>query len=377
MIDIHSKYNLKNLDSKWDNKKIQYDLDVHNWPKKFLAVAREKFPKITDLTKIHEDLTVHDLLALRKHLESFTRSAEFCADLDTFVNELVRGRLQDYKYPEEYLIQYTAGLRIVIPNQKEKNRLLNFHTGYWTGYDNGTNTIWTPITEAFGSNTMHVTDWQTSHNLMEKIHRQNWALEKIQQECENVSWPVQVNVGESYLFNQGHLHGNVNNLTGQSRLSFDVRIAHKDIEFGRRRPGSFYRVPNQYNMLQKEKIDKDKNWLVFVSPNDEYINMAPYFMIREYLLNWCETLGIKPNEWSNEYHECQWMPKLFDFISRKNTGIVFPSIYNFSIPLSERYSLFEQAIENHCQLIFCDENLIVTNKEDIEIIKKYYDFYYN
>ena len=377
MLDVNSKYKLDNLDPKWDNKKIKYDLLHYNWPAKFLEATREKFPNITDLTEIHTQLSVNDLVTLRKHLEAYTRSAEFSAEVDKFVHDVVSVELEDTRYPDEYLVQYTAGLRIVVPDQQAKNRLLNFHTGYWTGYDNGTNTIWTPITDAYDTNTMYVTDWDTSHSLMKRIHDERWPMEKIQSECEKVSWPVDVKVGESYLFNQGHLHGNVNNETGKTRMSFDVRIAHRDIDFGRRRPGSFYRIPNQYNMLQKEKIDKDKNWLVFVSPNDEYINMAPYFMIREYLLNWCETLGIKPNEWSNEYHECQWMPKLYDFVSRKNTGIVFPSIYNFSITPDERYSLFEQAIENHCQLIFCDENLIVNKKEDIEIIKKYYDFYYN
>jgi len=376
MLDVTEKYNLKNLDPVWDNKKIKYDLEKYNWPMKFFEAAREKFPNITDLTNIHAELSVNELPTLRRHLESFARSSEFCIEVDNFVHDIVHTQLGNSKYPDEYLVQYTPGLRIVIPNQQAKNRLLNFHTGYWTGYDNGTNTIWTPITDAYDTNTMYVTDWDTSHALMKQIHSENWPMSKIQAECERVSWPVEVKVGESYLFNQGHLHGNVNNETGRTRMSFDVRIAHRDIEFGRRRPGSFYRIPNSENLFDKNKIDKDKNWLVFVSPNDEYINMAPYFMIREYLMSWCATIGIRPNEWSNEYHECNWMPKLLDFISRKNTGIVFPSIYNFSLPISERISMFKDALDNNCQLVFCDENLIIDTADDIEIIKKYYDFYY-
>lgn len=377
MLDIASKYNRRHIDPNWDNKKIEYDLLRYNWPEKFLSASREKFPNVSDLTEIHEQLSVSDLLTLRKHLESYTKSAEFCAEIDEFVHDIVNVKLEDKRYPDEYLVQYTAGLRIVVPNQQAKNRLLNFHTGYWTGYDNGTNTIWTPITEAYDTNTMYVTDWDTSHALMKKIHNESWPLDKIQHECEKVSWPVDVKVGQSHLFNQGHLHGNVNNETGKTRMSFDIRIAHKDINFGRRRPGSFYRIPNQHNLLQRNKIDKSKNWLVFVSPNDEYINMAPYFMIREYLLSWCETLGIKPNEWTNEYHHCDWMPKLFDYVSRKNTGIVFPSIYNFSLPISDRIDIFQKALDDGCQLIFCDENLLLKTAKDIDVIKTYYNFYYN
>jgi hypothetical protein len=372
MINIEEKYLEKNLDTRWDNQKVSYDTNKYNWHELFFNFIKTLYPKVDDLTKIHDQLETTKLVELRKHLEKFTCSEEFSKKVDLFVEDILKDRFDH----NEYLVQVTPGLRIVVPNQLEKNRLLNFHTGYWTGYDNGTNTIWTPITPAFGSNTMQVTDWNTSRTLMKQIHQESWKLDKIQQECEAVSWPVDVKVGESWLFNQGHLHGNINNDTGQSRMSFDVRIAHKGINFGRRRPGSFYRFPQKYIQLKKENIKKDKSWIVFVSPNDEYIDMAPYFMIREYLLQWCKQLDIRPNEWSNEYHECDWMPKFKDFISKKNIGIVFPSIYNFSISVEERLECFKEAITNNIQLLFCDENLIVDNMEDLKIIKKYYEYYY-
>ena len=61
---------------------------------------------------------------------------------------------------------------------------------------------------------------------------------------------------------------------------------------------------------------------------------------------------------------------------KKNTGILFASIYNFSISVEERLECFKEAIANNIQLLFCDENLIVDNMEDLKIIKKYYEFYY-
>lgn len=372
MIDIQEKYSNKNLDPRWDNQKISYDIKKYNWHDLFLETIQEKYPYIKNLTLLHEYLDTKELIEFRKYLEKFTRSKRFSVLVDQFVSDILVGRY-DYK---DYMIQATPGLRIVVPNQIEKNRLLAFHTGYWTGYDNGTGTIWTPITPAFGSNTMQVTDWNTSRELMQKIHQNSWKLDKIQKECEKVSWPVNVDVGESWLFNQGHLHGNINNDTGISRLSFDVRIAHEGINFGHRRPGSYYRFPNTVLSLDKTKIDTERTWVAFVSPNDQYLGMSPYFMIREYLLQWCNELNIKPNEWSNEYHECEWMPKFKDFISKKNTGIIFASIYNFLIPVNERLECFIEAIKNKNQLLFCDENLLITSEEDLEIVKKYYRFYY-
>lgn len=372
-MNVQEKYDAKNIDTRWDHRKTSYDLEKFNWPKIFLDVVCEKYPHVDNLTLLHEYLEIDELINVRKHVENFTRSMEFCTLSDQFVSEIINDRYDH----EEYLVQITPGIRLVVPNQIDHNRLLNFHTGYWTGYDNGTATIWTPITEAYDSNTMQVTDWDTSRELMQKIHDQEWSLDKIQSECEKVSYPIEVKVGESWLFSQGHLHGNVNNTTGKSRMSFDIRITHKGINFGRRRPGSFYREPFNYNNLTENKIDRDKKWLVFVSPNDEYINMAPYFMIREFLLQWCKSKGIIVTEWSNEYHDCNWMPKLKDFLSREGNGIVLPSIYNFSLPIDQRIELFEQALENNVQLIFVDENIVLDSKKDIELIKKYYDFYYS
>jgi len=373
MINIEEKYSKNNLDTKWDNQKISYDLEKFPWPSMFEAVIRERYPQVKDLTLLHEYLDSSQLIEIRKYLESFTRSTSFRQLVDQFASHVLEKKGYEY---EEYMLQLTPGLRIVVPNQLHKNRLLNFHTGYWTGYDNGTNTIWIPLTPAYDTNTLWVTDWDTSHKLMKKIHNESWPLGKIQQECERVSWPVEVAVGESWLFNQGHLHGNVNNTTGKTRLSFDFRVAHKNIEFGRRRPGSYYRFPGTEIQFPRHRIDKDKNWIAFTSPNDEYIDMAPYFMIREYLLGWCKTVDIAPNEWSNEYHECKWMPKFVDFINKKNTGIVFASIYNFSLDIEERIEYFKTAIKNNCQLIFVDENILVDKEEDLELIKKYYQYYY-
>ena len=235
MINIEEKYSKNNLDTKWDNQKISYDLEKFPWPSMFEAVIRERYPQVKDLTLLHEYLDSSQLIEIRKYLESFTRSTSFRQLVDQFASHVLEKKGYEY---EEYMLQLTPGLRIVVPNQLHKNRLLNFHTGYWTGYDNGTNTIWIPLTPAYDTNTLWVTDWDTSHKLMKKIHNESWPLDKIQQECERVSWPVEVAVGESWLFNQGHLHGNVNNTTGKTRLSFDFRVAHKNIEFGRRRPGS-------------------------------------------------------------------------------------------------------------------------------------------
>ena len=275
------------------------------------------------------------------------------------------------------MIQRQGTLRVVIPQQAKVGRRLAFHQGVFVGNGRGCRTIWTPLTVAEKTNTMWIMDLEKSREVTKKFLEEKWSLEKFEDVCIENSKPVTLKPGQSHLFFQEHLHGNVNNETGQTRLSFDVRVASKDVKFGRRRPGSYYRFPDVDTQLDKDKIDRDRIWIAFVSPNDPYIDQAPYFMIREYLLQWCKQLDIQPNEWSNEYHDCEWMPKFKDYIAKKNTGIVFASIYNFSISPEERIQCFKEALQNNIQMLFCDENLLVRGEEDLELIQRYYKFYYN
>lgn len=351
-------------DPRWNNKILNYDTDRHNWSDWFLEIVQQLKPKLKNLEDVHLHFSTSELIGLRKHLEKFTKSQEFSRRLDNFFEEYV-SPLVDY---QEYLIQSTCGIRVVVPDQENLGRLLSFHTGYWTGYSNKMGTVWTPLTRTFDNNSMQVLSWEDSKSLMSQIHTNKLPLEDIQSLCIEKCYPVNIKVGQSWLFNQGHLHGNVNNNTGITRMSFDARWATGD--FGPRRPGSFFRYKGHHAEINKAKIQSG-SWIIFIDQNSQYIGKTAHYMIREYLLSFAKDLGIAPTEWSNEYWSCIWMPKLRDFVNRNTlSGIVMPSIHAFSGDVDLRLELFETAIKNGQQLIFADENILVTTLEDLEVIKK-------
>lgn len=359
----------KNIpDPRWDNKSLSYDKQKHDWSVFFLDSIRELKPGLDSLENVHHYFKTSELISLRKHLEKLTRSREFSTRLDEFFREYITPQLDT----DEYMIQSTCGIRVVVPEQERLGRLLSFHTGYWTGYSNSMGTVWIPITRAYGTNSMQVVSWEDSIEIMEKIHGEKLPLEDIQSLCLSKSYPVNLDVGECWLFNQGHLHGNVNNTTGITRMSFDARYALIDGEFGPRRAGSFYRYPGTYHTIDPTEI-KQGLWIVFVDQNSEYIGNTPHFMIREFLLNFAKGLNIEVSEWSNEYWYCTWMPKLRDFVNRDTlSGIVLPSIHAFSCDIDLRLELFETGINNGQQLIFADENLLIKTQSDLENVEKIY-----
>jgi sporadic carbohydrate cluster 2OG-Fe(II) oxygenase len=355
-------------DPRWDNKPLDYDTVEHNWSAWFLASVRELKPELPDLTLIHEYFKPSELIELRKHLEKLTNSKEFSQRLDKFFEAYVADLVDD----PEYLVQSTSGIRIVVPNQDHMGRLLAFHTGYWTGYNNVMGTVWIPLTKAWGSNTMQVVDWENSKLIMQEIHNNKLSLADIQKLSLQHAWPVEIEVGQCWLFNQGHVHGNINNETGITRVSFDARWALPGYDLGPRRAGSFYRLQGTHATVNPDKLAKGP-WIAFVDQNSKFIGETPHFMIREFLLGKANSLGLNVIEWSNEYWGCTWMPKLEDFVSRTNiSGIIVPSIHAFSGNTELTLSMFHTAIKNGQQLLFVDENLLVQSAEDLSLVEKIY-----
>lgn len=354
------------IDPRWDNKAMTYDTSKHNWSEFFMAAVRELKPDLDKFENIHLYFKTTELVGLRQHLERLTNSAEFSRRLDSFFEDYMPD-LVDYP---DYLIQATTGIRIVVPDQQKLGRLLSFHTGYWTGYSNDMNTVWIPLNRVYGSNTMQVIGWDKTIELMNKIHDEQLDLDQIDALCTAECYPVEIDVGQCWLFNQGHLHGNINNDTGISRLSFDARCARVNGDFGPRRAGSFFRLRGTHASIDPTKLSTDP-WIVFTDPNSSYIGDTPYYMIREYLMGVSKQLGLRINEWSNEYHGCTWMPKFRNYVSLKNIGgIMVPSIHGFSGTKELCFELYKIALDNNIQILFVDEKILLTSAKDLDIIER-------
>lgn len=359
----------------FDNLPMTYDLERYNWPELFLSIARESKPSLAALEDIHLHYSLDDFVDLRKKYEHFTTSQEFCKLVDQFVKEYLEPKIPRAQ-DRQYMIQQIAGIRIVIPDQRKVGRLLTFHTGYWTGYNNLMYTCWIPVSRAFDSNSMQVMNWEESKRLMIELHENEYSLERIQDMCEKQCYPVCLMPGEAWLFNQGHLHGNINNDTGISRVSFDIRVAVKGHGFGgARRAGSFFRFPGESGQSNLENINANGRWIVFVDQNSEFIYPTPHYMIREFLIGHVSRYGIKPTDWKNEYWFCQWMPHLYDLITQGNVdGIVVPSIYAFSLPRDRMLEFFQTALEQQVQILFVDEHILLNDNKDLEKIIRLYEF---
>ena len=373
-LKILERYESKFLDSNWDNKVLNYDKKKYDWSTLFLESIREKFPTLDQLDNLHLYVKTNQLVDLRKHLERMSLGEQFQSLADNFFKEYITPLLP----VQDYMIQKTPGIRLLVPDQAKKGRLLSFHTGHWTGYNNGMYTVWTPVTKTWDTNAMQVVNWNDSITAMKEIHSKKLSTIEVEELCKKICWPTNLNVGQSWLFNQGHLHGNVNNDTGVSRVSFDLRAMIKGSDYGFRYPGGFWRLHSETTYYQIPKqLDRNKRWITLSDQGSKYVGSTPQYIIREFLLSWCSKNNIVPIEWTNEYLHCEWSMNLQYVIDNGAIdGIILPSIYAITAEPSLRLKIMETAIERNIQMVFVDEDILLDSKESLEYIKRIYKYAY-
>ena len=352
-----------------DRRIVNYDLNKHNWPEYWLNIAKEKFPQIQSLETVHKVLTPSEISILGKHCQSFCGSDEFADRVDKYFSDIV----EDYIGFEEWMIQRYFTIRIVIPDQAKKGRLLAFHQGIWVGNGLGLRTIWTPFTKVYDTNSMYVASYEDSVNITQNTYDNKWDYDTIQEECGKYSSPIKLEPGQTYLFQQQHIHGNFNNETEITRWSMDGRILPKNGHYHRKLPGGYFRFVGERE--SSIEIDKDKTWVTYAGWNTNFSEPIPLPMQRAIIGEYCSKFNIQINDYQFENEYCDWLPGLEKFITGLGIeGIVLCSIYCLPDDKERRLKLLNLAVEKGVELHFANELTFLKDINDISKIEKIFEY---
>ena len=352
-----------------DRKTVSYDLAKHNWPEYWLNIAKEKYPQIESLEYVHKILKPSEINGLGKYCQSFCGSDEFANRVDSYFSDIVN----NYIGFDEWMLQRYFTIRIVIPDQAKKGRLLAFHQGIWVGNGLGLRTIWTPFTKVYDTNSMFVASYEDSQYITKQTYKNKWDYDTTQQACAKYAEPIELSPGQTYLFQQEHIHGNFNNETEITRWSMDGRILPKGGHYHRKLPGGYFRF-----LGEKEssiEIDKTKTWVSYAGWNTNFSTPIPLPMQRSIIDNYCSKFGISINDYQFESEYCDWLPGLEKYITGLGIeGIVLCSIYCLPDDKNRRLELLQLAVDNNVELHFANELNFVKNKEDIQKIENIFEY---
>ena len=353
----------------WDNNTLDYDLEKYNWPAWALSVIQEIAPQVTTLETLHEVLTPTDIVNVSKHVQNACSRRDFMERFDEFVAAYIPERIDGRRY----LIQRQGTLRVVIPNQEKVGRRLAFHQGIMVGNGRGCRTIWTPFTKTYATNTMQIIDLATSRDLTKRVLAEKWSLIKFEEESMKHARPVNMEPGQSHLFLQEHIHGNVNNEEGYTRVSMDMRILVEGDEFGRRYPGGFMRMPGDYEVDDNTDYTS-KEFITYAGWNSEFSKNIPLPMQRAIIDQYCQKKNINYNSYEFENEHMDWQPGLEYYIKQQPSGIVLNSMYSLTDDANRRTELLNLALDNNVELHFANELTSLKTAHDLHKIENYLNF---
>lgn len=353
----------------WNNATLDYDLEKFNWPAWALSVIQEVAPQVKELETLHEVLTPSEIVRVSQHVQNSCSRKDFMERFDAFVAEYVPQRLDN----KRYMIQRQGTLRVVIPNQESVGRRLAFHQGIFVGNGRGCRTIWTPFTEARGTNTMWMVDLETSRELTKRVLAEKWDLQRFEDESIKHAFPIELKPGQSHLFFQEMIHGNKNNTEGYTRVSMDMRILVEGEEWGRRLPGGFMRLPGDYEVA--EQMDyTGKSFITYAGWNSTFSKDIPLPMQRAIIEPYCQKNKISYTSYEFENEHMDWQPGLEYYIKERPDGIVLCSMYSLTDDVERRSELLQLALDQGVELHFANELTSLKSKQDLEKIETYLNF---
>ena len=360
---------LTSLQKEWNNCTLEYDLERFNWPAWALSVVQEVAPTVTKLETLHEVLSPKEIVTVSKHVQNACSRKDFMERFDAFVAEYIPPRIGG----KQYMIQRQGTLRVVIPNQASVGRRLAFHQGIFVGNGRGCRTIWTPFTEARGTNTMWMVDLENSRRITKDFVTEKWSLERMEDECLKVAFPVTLKPGQSHLFFQEMLHGNVNNEEGYTRVSMDMRILIEGEEYGRRHPGGFMRLPGDHEVAELGDYS-GKSAITYAGWASDFSRNVTLPMQRAIIDQYCERTNIQYTSYEFENDHCDWQPSLEYFIKQQPDVIVLNSMYSLTDDAERRTELLNLALRLGVELHFANELTVLKTQDDLDKIETYLNF---
>lgn len=361
--------NLTSTQLAWDNKTLDYDLKQFNWPAWALAVIQEVAPQVRELETLHQVLTPPEIVRVSQHVQNACSRRDFMEKFDEFAASVVPQRIDN----KRYMIQRQGTLRVVIPNQAKVGRRLAFHQGIFVGNGRGCRTIWTPFTRAEKTNTMWMLDLDISREITKRVLAERWSLEKFEEESVKHAWPVTLDPGQSHLFFQEHIHGNVNNDEGYTRVSMDMRILIEGEEWGRRLPGGFMRLPGDYAVSEPRDYT-GKSFITYAGWNSNFSKDIPLPMQRAIIEPYCVKNKIAYTSYEFENEHMDWQPGLEYYIKERPDGIVLCSMYSLTDDVNRRNEILELALDQGVELHFANELTVLRTRLDLDRIQTYLDF---
>ena len=375
----------QSLTHEWDAKIVSYPNEQFPFNEWILGRVRSMGYALDDLSNLHAIVPQGEVYKVTKQLCADTNLPEFRRLLNRFVREVVvpKGKL---RLP--VAVQRFMNVRIMLPTTPEL--FFPYHTGLLYGHGIASRSIWLPFVDVTAdedlTRSMQIIPIKKSRELAKQAIEEKLTMAQMTKLFAQHSHQIKAGPGSCCFFSQEHIHGSGRpNTTGKTRVSMDFRIAegiYGDL-LGRKIPaGYFHMIPSteeeEEAAAQKapraDAFNNGKPNIFYVANNSAATYAIPVHLQR-YMLN--DYMTKKNLKWDYELFDLEDMlhcPTLCHLIEERNVNTVMFSIFALPEDQAERNRLLEIAVKRGNIIHFVNEDLQLTNKDDLKTIKEYLEF---
>jgi sporadic carbohydrate cluster protein (TIGR04323 family) len=375
----------QSLTNEWDAKIMTYPNEKYPFNEWILGRVRGMGYKIDDLSYLHEAVPLDEVYKVTKQLCADTNHPEFRRMLNNFVRDVVvpKGKL---RLP--VAVQRFMNVRIMLPTTPEL--FFPYHTGLLYGHGIASRSIWMPFVDVTAdedlTRSMQIIPIKKSRELAKQAIAEKLNMAEMTKLFAQHSHQIKAGPGSCCLFSQEHIHGSGRpNTTGKTRVSMDFRIAegvYGDL-LGRKIPaGYFHIIPDTEEEEERlstrapraEAYNNGKPNIFYVANNTAATYSIPVHLQRYMLNDYMAKKGLTSNYELFDLEDMLHCPTLIHLIEERNANTVMYSIFALPEEEAERNRLLEIALKRGNIIHFVNEDLQLTNQDDLETIKSYLSF---
>ena len=375
----------KSLTTTWDAKVYSWDNSKYPFNEWILDRIHKMGYKLNDLSYLHESVPLDEVYNVTKQLCADTNLPEFRRMLNRFVREVVvtQGKL---RLP--VAVQRFMNVRIMLPTTPEL--FFPFHTGLLYGHGIASRSLWLPFVDVTAdedrSRSMQILGIKKSRELIKLAIEKRLSMEEMTEVFGKESWQIKAKPGSGCFFTQENIHGSGRpNTTGKTRVSMDFRIAEGMFSdyLARKIPaGYFHLIPDTEEEEERlaarpsrdEAFKNGKANIFYVANNTSSTYSIPVHLQRYMLVDYCKKKNLEFSYELFDLEDMLHLPTLWHLIGERACNVIMYSI--FALPEDEktRNDMLDTAVQRGNVIHFVNEDLQLTNAEDLKEIRKYLDF---
>jgi sporadic carbohydrate cluster protein (TIGR04323 family) len=373
------------LTTVWDAKVYSWDNSKYPFNEWILNRIRGMGYDLNDLSYLHETVPLSEVYAVTKQLCADTNLPEFRRMLNRFVREQVvtQGKL---RLP--VAVQRFMNVRIMLPTTPEL--FFPYHTGLLYGHGIASRSMWLPFVDVTAdedrSRSMQIIGIKRSRELIKQAIENRLNMQQMTELFAKESWQIKAGPGSGCFFTQENIHGSGRpNTTGKTRVSMDFRIAegiYGDY-LGRKIPaGYFHLIPDTEDEEEalaarppREKaFANGKPNIFYVANNTASTYGIPVHLQRYMLVDYSKKKNLEFNYELFDLEDMMHLPTLWHLVQDRECNIIMYSIFALPEDEDSRNQMLETALKRGGIIHFVNEDLQLTNADDLKEIKRYLEF---